>query len=307
MEIWNLVFIQDRIDADSISSGPPREERRHRLVAGTRRDAPAGRRQRLRDGSAPPDPRGRGVPVGTHPRQDPARRRLPEDHRGARPRHGVPDRGRRPAVEQGRGYILRRMLRRVGLARATPRDRARGDEPIIDVVVGAFGDAYPELRENEAFMRQVAGSEEERFAATLRQGLVLFEDAKGRATRARVSGEDAFKLSDTFGFPLQLTEELAEEAGLSVDTDRFAELLEEQRRRARDAAKKVADRSGRGRGPARRRSSATTRSRPTPRSCRCSTRSSASCPRPRRARRSGSSSTARRSTPRAEDRSAIEG
>ena len=83
------------------------------------------------------------------------------------------------------------------------------------------------------------GSEEERFAATLRQGLVLFEDAKGRATEGRVSGDDAFKLSDTFGFPLQLTEELAAEAGLTVDTDRFAQLLEEQRRRARDAAKKV--------------------------------------------------------------------
>jgi alanyl-tRNA synthetase len=112
-------------------------------------------------------------------------------------------------------------------------------DPLIDVVVDRFGDAYPELRENEALVRQVAGSEEERFAATLRQGLVLFEEAKGRADQGRITGEDAFKLSDTFGFPVQLTEELAAEAGLTVDGDRFAELLEEQRGRARAAAKKV--------------------------------------------------------------------
>src|SRR5919106_2962432 len=140
---------------------------------------------------------------------------------------------------EGRGYVLRRMLRRtVSHARRLGIDGAVLD-PLITSVIATFGDAYPELRRNETFVRQVAGSEEERFAATLRQGLVLFEEAKGRAARGRMSGDDAFKLSDTFGFPLQLTEELAEEAGLSVDTDRFAELLEEQRSRARRAAKKV--------------------------------------------------------------------
>src|SRR5919106_596834 len=127
---------------------------------------------------------------------------------------------------EGRGYVLRRMLRRtVSHARRLGIDGAVLD-PLITSVIATFGDAYPELRRNETFVRQVAGSEEERFAATLRQGLVLFEEAKGRAARGRMSGDDAFKLSDTFGFPLQLTEELAEEAGLSVDTDRFAELPE---------------------------------------------------------------------------------
>jgi alanyl-tRNA synthetase len=115
--------------------------------------------------------------------------------------------------------------------------------------VELWGDVYPELRENEAFVLQVATSEEERFAATLRQGLQLFEraveqvssiDQSGEVFSPNVlSGEDAFKLSDTFGFPLQLTEELAAEAGLEVDIDRFTELLEEQRTRARAAAKKV--------------------------------------------------------------------
>ena len=140
---------------------------------------------------------------------------------------------------EGRGYILRRMLRRV-----VSHARRIGIEgpvmaPMVEVVQREFGDAYPELRENLAFVQEVTSSEEDRFSATLRQGLTLFEEAKGRAGSGRVSGDDAFKLSDTFGFPLQLTEELAADAGLDVDTERFAELLEQQRTRARDAAKKV--------------------------------------------------------------------
>ncbi|MGH2595192.1 MAG: alanine--tRNA ligase-related protein, partial [Actinomycetota bacterium] len=83
-------------------------------------------------------------------------------------------------------------------------------------------------------------SEEERFAATLRQGLQLFQQAAERTeTSGTLPGDDAFKLSDTFGFPLQLTVELAADAGLTVDVDRFTELLEDQRRRARASAKKV--------------------------------------------------------------------
>jgi alanyl-tRNA synthetase len=139
----------------------------------------------------------------------------------------------------GRGYILRRMLRR-----AVAHARRLGIEhdvlpPVVASVVESFGDAYPELRENEAFIEKVVASEEERFAATLRQGLTLFEQARDRATGGVVPGDDAFKLSDTFGFPIELTTELAADAGLSVDEDRFRELLEEQRERARKAAKKV--------------------------------------------------------------------
>jgi alanyl-tRNA synthetase len=152
---------------------------------------------------------------------------------------------------EGRGYILRRMLRRV----VTHSRRLGIDglvmEPLIRRTVELLGDVYTELRENEAFVLQVATSEEDRFAATLRQGLQLFEkaasqvkmpliDAQGQALGPKVlQGDDAFKLSDTFGFPLQLTEELAAEAGLEVDVDRFTELLEEQRTRARAAAKRV--------------------------------------------------------------------
>jgi alanyl-tRNA synthetase len=146
---------------------------------------------------------------------------------------------------EGRGYLLRRMLRRV-----VSHARRLGVEgpvlgPMLDPVIEGFADAYPELRENEAFIRQVTTSEEERFSATLRQGMGVLGDELGRAqadqsAKLSFSGEIAFKLHDTFGFPLQLTEELVAEAGLSVDVERFQELLEEQRARARKAVKKVA-------------------------------------------------------------------
>jgi alanyl-tRNA synthetase len=139
----------------------------------------------------------------------------------------------------GRGYILRRMLRR-----AVAHARRLGIEhdvlpPVVATVVEGFGDAYPELRENRSFMEKVVASEEERFAATLRQGMVLFEDARARAVNGVVPGDDAFKLSDTFGFPVELTVELAADTGLTVDEDRFRLLLQEQKDRARKAAKKV--------------------------------------------------------------------
>jgi alanyl-tRNA synthetase len=141
---------------------------------------------------------------------------------------------------EGRGYILRRMLRRVVTHARRLGIEGTVMEPLVRRTVELMGDVYPELRENEPFALQVATSEEERFAATLRQGLQLFERAvEHNEERKVLSGDDAFKLSDTFGFPLPLTEELAAEAGMDVDVDRFAELLEEQRTRARAAAKKV--------------------------------------------------------------------
>ncbi|MEX0992063.1 MAG: alanine--tRNA ligase [Actinomycetota bacterium] len=140
---------------------------------------------------------------------------------------------------EGRGYVLRRMLRRM-----VSHARRLGIEQdftgrLVDASVDMLGDAYPELHENHAFTLQVAASEEERFAGTLRQGMALFEgslvDAKGSGTLA---GDTAFTLHDTHGFPLELTVELAADAGLEVDRDRFTELMQEQRGRAQKAAKK---------------------------------------------------------------------
>ena len=140
---------------------------------------------------------------------------------------------------EGRGYILRRMLRRV--VSHARRLHIRGDvtPPLIKRVIERFGAAYPELVENRSYIEQVATSEEERFAGTLRQGMTLFETEVGKAgTAKRLPGDVVFKLHDTFGFPKELTAELAADAGLEIDEARFDELMDEQRRRAKSAAKK---------------------------------------------------------------------
>ncbi|MGZ5352935.1 MAG: alanine--tRNA ligase, partial [Actinomycetota bacterium] len=140
---------------------------------------------------------------------------------------------------EGRGYILRRMLRRV-----VSHARRLGLEgevmpPLVERTVEMFGDAYPELVENRAYVEQVASSEEERFAATLRQGMTLFEQEIGGAEPGgRLRGDVVFKLHDTYGFPKELTRELAEDVGLEIDEERFDALMREQRERARRAAKK---------------------------------------------------------------------
>jgi alanyl-tRNA synthetase len=137
---------------------------------------------------------------------------------------------------EGRGYVLRRMLRRV-----VTHARRLGIEgevmpSLLAATVEHFGAAYPELVENRAYVEQVAMSEEERFAGTLRQGMALFE-AESRPASGRLSGDVVFKLHDTFGFPRELTAELAAESGLEVDEERFDELMAEQRERAKRAAR----------------------------------------------------------------------
>ena len=140
---------------------------------------------------------------------------------------------------EGRGYLVRRMLRRV-----VSHARRLGIEQevmpaLVERTVERFGHVYPELVENRAYVEQVASSEEGRFAGTLRQGMTLFETAIGRGAEAeRLPGDVVFKLHDTFGFPKELTAELAEDAGLEIDEARFDELMAEQRERARKAAKK---------------------------------------------------------------------
>ncbi|MEP6476998.1 MAG: alanine--tRNA ligase [Actinomycetota bacterium] len=241
MEIWNLVFIQDQVDAalEVVAELPARNidtgaslERVATVLQGADSYFETDLVRPFLEAAESLS----GRTHGRDARDDVSLKVIAEHGRATT--FLIAD-GVQPSNE-GRGYILRRMLRR-----AVSHARRLGiDEPVlpslVDLTVERFGHVYPELRENHAFALQVAASEEERFSATLRQGMTLFEGAKQGSVAGRVSGEDAFKLSDTFGFPLQLTEELAAEAGLQVDTDRFGELLEAQRRRARDAAKKVA-------------------------------------------------------------------
>lgn len=135
---------------------------------------------------------------------------------------------------EGRGYVLRRLLRR-----AVFHGRLIGIEGaflgrFIDAVNEAMGDAYPELLKNVALVKGIVDAEEERFSGTLDTGRVYLDEAlDGLADGAVLDGATAFKLHDTFGFPIDLTVEIAEGAGHAVDIDGFNREMEAQRERAR--------------------------------------------------------------------------
>lgn len=141
---------------------------------------------------------------------------------------------------EGRGYVIRRILRR-----ASRFGRELGmHEPfiykLVPVVVDCLGDTFGEIRERADYVSTVIESEETSFGRTLDRGIEIFNGAAKRAEQSTgkiINGEDAFKLYDTFGFPLDLTELMAEERNLKVDTVKFEELMEAQRNRARAAQK----------------------------------------------------------------------
>ena len=139
---------------------------------------------------------------------------------------------------EGRGYVLRRILRRA-CRHGKLLGINRSFLPELGVVaIGESDKAYPELAEKKDYILKVIAMEEERFDATIDAGLTILntmiEDTK-TAKADVLSGEDVFKLYDTFGFPIDLTREIAEEAGLGIDEARFAALMQEQKVRAREA------------------------------------------------------------------------
>ena len=142
---------------------------------------------------------------------------------------------------EGRGYVLRRILRRA----IRYGKRIGRDEPflskLVGVVIDEMGGAYPELATHEHFVVKVIGAEEERFYATLDKGLDLLMTEAKRARGKKISGEVAFKLYDTFGFPLDVTEIIARDEGLTVDVEGFSKLMEKQRERARASWKGSGD------------------------------------------------------------------
>ncbi len=141
---------------------------------------------------------------------------------------------------EGRGYVLRRLLRR-----AARHGRLIGIEgsflyDVAQVVIRESKEAYPELAEKADYICKVIKIEEERFAITIDQGLTILNDfiAEVKAGGGKVlPGNMAFKLHDTFGFPLDLTREIAEEAGLKIDEDGFRAEMGEQKKKAREALK----------------------------------------------------------------------
>ena len=138
-----------------------------------------------------------------------------------------------------RNYVLRRILRR-----AVRYGRTLGfQEPffyrLVDVLADSMGEFFPELQQHRELVQKTIRTEEESFNKTLDRGIELFrEEADSLGNAKELSGEFAFKLYDTYGFPLDLTELMAREAGLSVNTAGFETLMEQQRERARAAQKK---------------------------------------------------------------------
>ena len=136
---------------------------------------------------------------------------------------------------EGRGYVLRRIIRR-GLRHA----HKLGVEQLffselVNPLIEEMGEAYPILMESQDRIRSSLEQEESRFKETLSRGLELLSDEFGTLKTNEISGEVAFKLYDTFGFPLDLTVDIAREKSVTVNTERFDELMTEQQQRARDA------------------------------------------------------------------------
>lgn len=243
LEVWNLVFMQNDCNAriEPVADLPKRNidtgagmERLAMVLQGVssvyETDTLGGMVARAEELT--------GTRYGSDPRSDMGLRIL-GDH-GRALTFLIAD-GVLPSNEE-RGYVLRRIMRRaVRQARLLGRD-----EPILPSLVEStaelMGDAYPEIKDRYDFIVEVVAKEEERFDETLKQGLEMLEGeiVKARDLGAGIPGEVAFKLHDTFGFPIDITADVAAESGLEVDSEVFERLMEEQRSRARDARRGAA-------------------------------------------------------------------
>ena len=145
---------------------------------------------------------------------------------------------------EGRGYVLRRLLRR-----AARHGKLLGvNKPflyeVVDTVVHENECQYPELREKQSYITKVIRTEEENFCKTIDGGMKIFAEmleAHQAKQETRFSGADAFKLYDTYGFPIDLTVEMVQEQGMTVDEEEFARQMKEQKQRAREARKALGD------------------------------------------------------------------
>ena len=244
IEIWNLVFMQFNRDAQgtlaplpkaSVDTGHgPRAPRRGAAArAFELRDRPL-RRADPRRSARDRDPRPRCA--------EPARHRRPH------PRLRVPDRRRRDSVgSDGRGYVLRRIIRRAIRHGYQLGQKQPFFHRLVEDLDRQMGDAYPELRRDKTRVAQVLKAEEERFGETLDNGMRILDAAlakfgprslrqRGRAEGALLDGETAFALYDTYGFPLDLTADVARGRGVTVDEAGFERAMDAQRERARAAS-----------------------------------------------------------------------
>jgi alanyl-tRNA synthetase len=236
MEIWNLVFMQfDRgpagdtpLPKPSIDTGAGLE-RIAAILQGTRTNYHT-------DLFLPIIERAEeviGIPYS----------QAPEDWEAGLPFRVLADHARAVAFmladgvfpsNEGRGYVLRRILRRAGRYAWLLGRREPTLDRLVGVVIDLMDDAYPELANRRTLIERTTRAEEERFLATIEAGMHRFDEVAPPGGSGTIPGDEAFKLYDTFGFPLDLTELMAAERGYDVDLSGFHAALEEQRRRSRD-------------------------------------------------------------------------
>ena len=145
---------------------------------------------------------------------------------------------------EGRGYVLRRLLRRAARYGKLLGIKGCFLCDLCETVINESCRAYPELSEKSEYIKKVIQAEEERFAKTIDKGMLMLNDAVERMKKngeTVFSGEEAFKLSDTFGFPIDLTNEILEEYGFKADEEKFRQLMKEQKQRARKAREELGD------------------------------------------------------------------
>jgi alanyl-tRNA synthetase len=137
---------------------------------------------------------------------------------------------------EGRGYVLRRIIRRALRHGWMLGVRGSFFHKMVEALVEQMGGAYPELKQKQATVEAALKAEEERFAETLDQGMRIFDEVAARSS-GEIPGADAFRLYDTYGFPVDLTADMARERGMSVDMAGFESAMERQREQARAASK----------------------------------------------------------------------
>ncbi len=142
---------------------------------------------------------------------------------------------------EGRGYVLRRLLRRAIMKAHLIGVEGHFLNDYVDEIVRLMGDVYPEIIENRELERKLIMAEEDRFGQTLRQGKAYLEGEISSLEGSTLPGVSAFVLHDTYGFPVEITREIAEEAGIDVDMEGFEREMEAQRERARNAGAKDAE------------------------------------------------------------------
>jgi alanyl-tRNA synthetase len=239
VELWNLVFMQyDRQPDGSLADLPKRNidtgAGLERLLS-VLQDVPSNWETDVLRPVIAEAEAATGRTYGADPETDVALRIL-ADH--GRAMTFLVNDGVFPSNED-RGYVLRRLIRRavrqafqLGVeATVTPR--------LVEATVGIMSEAYPDLARNREFITGVVGREEQRFRATLRSGLAILEEELANDGDA-VSGPLAFKLHDTFGFPIELTREIAAERGVTVDEAGFTGAMARQRQQSREGGKGAA-------------------------------------------------------------------